>query len=105
MELFQPKTSDVSQTCRLFTLYRINDQYRCVTEIVPDRGFVYTQDDSTVAFYATEKQYDALLFEVLQVPPHNFCDAPIASANSSTLHIVHCTTLQDGITHSDIQQK
>ncbi len=42
MELFQPKTSDVSQTCRLFTLYRINDQYRCVTEIVPDRGFVYT---------------------------------------------------------------
>ncbi len=40
-------------------LYTIPDQYRCVPEIVADRGSVYTQDGCTFAFYATEQQRNA----------------------------------------------
>ncbi len=48
-------------------------------------GSVWTQDAGTLAFYATEQQCDALLFELVQVaPPHDFCNVPIASENSST---------------------
>jgi hypothetical protein len=65
-------TQDVRRVADMYVVYTVQDQYRCVTEIVPDRGFVYTQDDTTVAFYARKQQCDALLFEVLQVALHNF---------------------------------
>ena len=62
------------------------DQYRCVPETVANRGSVYTSVACTVAFYAKVQQCDAPLFEVLQVAPHDFCNVPIASVNSSSLH-------------------
>ncbi len=57
-------------------LYTIPDQYRCVPEIVAGRGSVYTQDACTVAFYATERQRDAPVFEVVQLASHDFCKTP-----------------------------
>ena len=44
-----------------------------------DRGSVYTRNAFTLAFFAMEQQYDAPLFDVVQVAPNNACNAPIAS--------------------------